>query len=81
MRVDKFLKATGVIKRRTIANQACDADRVTVNGRPAKASYNVKIGDILELRLGGKQLRVEVLLDIERPRAREEMFRIITGNE
>ena len=61
MRLDKYLKVTRLIKRRTIANEACDGDRVTVNGRVAKASYNVKIGDVLELRLGQRSLKVEVV--------------------
>ena len=61
MRLDKYLKASRLIKRRTIANEACDNERIMVNGRPAKASYDVKIGDILEIRFGQKTLRVEVL--------------------
>ena len=51
MRLDKFLKVSRLIKRRTVANEACDAGRVTVNGRPAKASVNVKVGDIIEIRI------------------------------
>ena len=61
MRIDKFLKVSRLIKRRTIANEACDADRIIVNGRVAKASYNVKIGDIIELSFGQRALKVEVL--------------------
>ena len=61
MRLDKYLKTSRLIKRRTVANEACDAQRVTVNGRPAKASYDVKVGDVLEIRFGAKTLRVEVL--------------------
>ncbi|MCL2030328.1 MAG: RNA-binding S4 domain-containing protein [Oscillospiraceae bacterium] len=61
MRLDKYLKVSRIIKRRTVANEACDHERVTVNGRPAKASYDVKIGDILEIRFGSKTLRAEVL--------------------
>ncbi|MDP4151928.1 MAG: RNA-binding S4 domain-containing protein [Bacillota bacterium] len=60
MRLDKYLKVSRIIKRRTVANEACDASRVTANGKPAKASYEVKIGDILELRFGQKTLKVEV---------------------
>lgn len=60
MRLDKFLKVSRLIKRRTVANEACDGERVTVNGRTAKASYDVKIGDILEIRYGMRMLRVEV---------------------
>ena len=61
MRLDKFLKVSRIIKRRTVANEACDADRVTVNGRPAKASYDVKVGDKLSIQFGARTLNVEVL--------------------
>ena len=61
MRLDKFLKVSRLIKRRTVANDACDAGRVTVNDKPAKASTNVKVGDIIEIGFGGKAVRVEVL--------------------
>lgn len=61
MRIDKFLKVSRIIKRRTVANEACDAGRVNVNGKPVKASYSVKIGDVLELNFGSKSVKVEVL--------------------
>lgn len=61
MRLDKYLKVSRLIKRRTIANEACDAGRVTINDRPAKASADVKPGDIIEIRFGSKEVRVEVL--------------------
>jgi len=61
MRLDKYLKVSRLIKRRTVANEACDGERVTVNGRVAKASYDVKIGDVLEIRFGQRTLKVEVL--------------------
>ncbi len=61
MRLDKYLKITRLIKRRTVANEACDAGRVTVNGKVARASYDVKEGDVVELNLGQKPLRVQVL--------------------
>lgn len=61
MRLDKFLKVSRLIKRRTVANEACDAGRVTVNGRPAKASVNVKVGDIIEIAFGQKTVKVKVL--------------------
>lgn len=61
MRLDKYLKVSRLIKRRTIANEACDNERVWVNGRPARASYDVKIGDKIEIRFGTKTLCVEVL--------------------
>ena len=61
MRLDKYLKVSRLIKRRIVANEACDGERVMVNGRTAKASYDVKIGDILEIRFGQKTVKVEVL--------------------
>lgn len=61
MRLDKFLKVSRLIKRRTVANEACDAGRVLVNDRPAKASVQVKAGDVLEIQFGSKSVRVEVL--------------------
>lgn len=61
MRLDKFLKVSRLIKRRTVANEACDAGRVMVNDRPAKASVQVKAGDIIEIGFGTKSVRVEVL--------------------
>ncbi len=61
MRLDKWLKVSRLIKRRTVANEACDNARVTANGRPVKASYDVKVGDVLELKFGEKAIRVEVL--------------------
>ena len=61
MRLDKYLKVSRLIKRRTVANEACDASRVTANGRPVKASYQVKVGDVLEIQFGSRTLKVEVL--------------------
>ena len=61
MRLDKYLKVSRIIKRRTVANDACDNAHVTVNGRPAKASYDVKENDILEISFGERLLRVRVL--------------------
>lgn len=61
MRLDKFLKVSRLIKRRTVANEACDAGCVLVNDRPAKASVQVKAGDVLEIQFGSKSVRVEVL--------------------
>ena len=60
MRLDKFLKVSRLIKRRTVANEACDAARVSVNGRPVKASYDVKVGDVLEITFGQRLLKVRV---------------------
>lgn len=61
MRLDKFLKVSRIIKRRTVANEACDAEHVSVNGKKAKASYDVKEGDILEITFGQRTLKVRVL--------------------
>ena len=61
MRLDKFLKVSRVIKRRTVANDACDAGRVSVNGKAAKASADVKIGDIVEVRFGSSSTKFEIL--------------------
>lgn len=61
MRLDKFLKVSRLIKRRTVANDACDAARISVNSRPAKASYQVKKGDIIEIAFGQRTMKVEVL--------------------
>ena len=60
MRLDKYLKVSRLIKRRTVANSACDAERVSVNGRQVKASYQVKVGDVIEIAFGQRTLRVEV---------------------
>ena len=62
MRLDKYLKVSRLIKRRTVANEACDAGRVTANGRPVKASYDVKVGDVLEIKFGEKTVKIEVLV-------------------
>lgn len=61
MRLDKYLKVSRLIKRRTVANEACDAEKVSVNGKPARASYDVKKGDIIEINIGAKPLKVRVL--------------------
>lgn len=61
MRLDKYLKVSRIIKRRTIANEACDAGRVTVNGRVARASLDIKVNDIIEISFGAKNVKVQVL--------------------
>ncbi len=79
MRLDKFLKVSRLIKRRTVANEACDAGRVTVNGKPAKASVKVKVGDIIEISFGNRQVKLEVL-DLQETTKKEEakeLFRYI----
>ncbi|MCD8010678.1 MAG: RNA-binding S4 domain-containing protein [Lachnospiraceae bacterium] len=79
MRLDKYLKVSRLIKRRTVANEACDAGRVTVNGRVAKASLEVKAGDLIEIGFGNKTVKVEVL-DIRETTKKDEakeMFRYL----
>lgn len=79
MRLDKFLKVSRLIKRRTVANEACDAGRVTVNGKVAKASATVKVGDIIEIGFGNRQVKVEVLALSETVKKDEakELFRYL----
>ena len=71
MRLDKFLKVSRLIKRRTVANEACDAGRVLVNGTVAKASVKVKVGDVIEIQFGTKTVKVKVL-DIQDTTKKEE---------
>ncbi len=80
MRLDKYLKITRIIKRRTIANEACDAGRVTVNGKIARASYDVKIGDVIEIAMGAHPVKAEVLSINEYAKKDEAglMYRIIS---
>lgn len=65
MRLDKFLKVSRLIKRRTVANEACDAEKVSVNGKPARASYDVKVGDEIEINMGKRPLKIRVLKVVE----------------
>ena len=60
MRIDKYLKVSRLIKRRSVANEACDSGRISVNGRPVKASYDVKVGDVIEITLGERVNKFEV---------------------
>lgn len=80
MRLDKYLKVSRIIKRRTVANEACDAGRVTVNGKPARASYDVKTGDIIEISFGTRNFKAEVLSVAETVKKDDAsgMYRIIT---
>lgn len=71
MRLDKFLKVSRLIKRRTVANEACDAGRVFVNGKTAKASLNVKEGDVIEIQFGTKSVKVQVM-DVQETVKKEE---------
>ena len=79
MRLDKYLKVSRIIKRRTVANEAFDAERVVVNGKTARASYEVKIGDIIEINLGQKpiKLRVTALSEITNKENASENFEIL----
>lgn len=79
MRLDKFLKVSRLIKRRTVANEACDAGRVLVNGKVAKASVNVKQGDVIEIGFGTKTVKVEVLDVLETVKKEEakELYRYL----
>ena len=79
MRLDKYLKVSRIIKRRTVANEACTAGRVTVNGKTAKASQDIKVGDIIEVGFGNKQVKAEVLSTQETVKKEDakEMFRYL----
>ena len=79
MRLDKFLKVSRLIKRRTVANEACDAGRVSVNGRPAKASVQVKPSDVIEIQFGTRNVKVEVLKlqDTTKKEDAAELFRYL----
>ena len=81
MRLDKYLKVSRVIKRRTLANEVADAGRVLVNGKPARASYTVKIGDIIEVTFGNRPVKIRVLSDVEQKGkdVAREMFEVIEG--
>ena len=76
MRLDKFLKVSRLIKRRTVANEACDAGRVTVNGKVARASYDVKVGDVIEIAFGTKEIRAEVL-DVQETVKKEDAKELV----
>lgn len=81
MRLDKYLKVTRLIKRRTVANEACDAGKIEVNGKIARASYDVKVGDIIAINMGQRPLKVEVL-NVSEYATKEnaaENYRVIDG--
>ena len=80
MRLDKYLKVSRLIKRRTVANEACDAGRVFLNGKPAKAGTPVKVGDIIPVQMGTGELRAEIVSVAETVRKEEakEMYRILS---
>ena len=76
MRLDKYLKVSRLIKRRTVANEACDAGKVTVNGKIARASYDVQVGDVIEITLGAKSVKIRVteVKDVVRKEDAETMY-------
>jgi len=83
MRLDKYLKVSRLIKRRTVANDACDAERISVNGKSAKASYNVKLGDVITVTFGTKSVSVRVL-DIRETTKKSEsvgMYEVISESD
>ena len=83
MRLDKYLKVSRLIKRRTVANDACDGERISVNGKAAKASYNVKIGDLITVAFGQKSVTVKVL-DIRETTKKAEsvgMYEVISETD
>lgn len=83
MRLDKYLKVSRLIKRRTVANDACDADRISVNGKRAKASYDVKLGDLITVAFGSKSVTVRVL-DIRETTKKTEsvgMYEVVSESE
>lgn len=79
MRIDKFLKVSRIIKRRTVANEACDASHISVNGRVVKASYDVKEGDIVLITFGEKRLKIKVLdvRDVVRKNDASELYEVL----
>lgn len=79
MRLDKYLKVSRLIKRRTVANEACDAGRVVVNGKVVKASYDVKVGDVIEIAFGNKAVKAEVTMiaDTTKKEDAKEMYRYL----
>ena len=81
MRLDKFLKVSRIIKRRTVANDACDTERISVNGRVVKASYSVKEGDVIEVSFGQRTLkvRVKVVRDNVDKNSAVELYEVIDG--
>ena len=80
MRLDKYLKVSRIIKRRTVANEACDGSHVTVNGRPAKPSYEVKLNDVIEIGFGSRVLRVRVvsIVDSTKKSDAAEMYEVLS---
>lgn len=83
MRLDKYLKVSRIIKRRTVAKEACDTGRISVNGKVAKAGYEVEVGDVLEIRFGNRFLKAEIL-DISenvRKEGASSMYKVLEGED
>ena len=79
MRLDKYLKVSRIIKRRTIANEACDAGRVVVNGKVTRASYDVKVGDVIEINFGARTVKVQVtnVIEVVKKDEAADLYKII----
>lgn len=80
MRLDKYLKVSRLIKRRTVANEACDAGKILVNDKIARASYDVKVGDVIQIQMGQKELKVQVeqVLDVMRKEEAADLYRVLS---
>ena len=80
MRLDKYLKVSRLIKRRTVANEACDAGRILVNDKIARASYDVKVGDVIQIQMGQKELKVQVeqVSDVVRKEEAADLYRVLS---
>ena len=81
MRLDKYLKVSRLIKRRTVANEACDAGKILVNDKIARASYDVKVGDVIQIQMGQKELKVQVeqVSDVMRKEEAADLYRVLSG--
>ena len=80
MRLDKYLKVSRLIKRRTVANEACDAGKILVNDKIARASYDVKVGDMIQIQMGQKELKVQVeqVSDVMRKEEAADLYRVLS---
>lgn len=80
MRLDKYLKVSRLIKRRTVANEACDAGKILVNDKIARASYDVKVGDVIQIQMGQKELKVQVeqVSDVMRREEAADLYRVLS---
>lgn len=80
MRLDKYLKVSRLIKRRTVANEACDAGKILVNDKIARASYDVKVGDVIQIQMGQKELKVQVeqVSDVMRKEKAADLYRVLS---